>query len=148
MITDATYLQSVLDRIPHQAPFRFIDGLDWVSASGCQGHFTFLSTADYYKGHYPNFPITPGVLLTECMVQIGVLPLAIHLMDDKSEEGLPMLTAQEVEFIRPLLPPQRATVKGKLIYFRRGIICCACTLYNAQQQEVASGKLTATIKRQ
>lgn len=81
------------------------------------------------------------------MVQIGVLPLAIHLSKG-STDGLPMLTYQEIAYIQPLIPPQRVVVKGTLIYFRRGIISCHCTLHNEQQEEVALGKLTAMIKPQ
>lgn len=149
MIQDATYLQSLLDKIPHQEPFRFIDGLEWVSDTGARGYYTFPPEAGFFRGHFPAYPITPGVILTECMVQCSVLPLAIHLLQhhtDSSSTIVPLLTHTDVEFRQEVHPGQHVVVEAKLVYFRRGIIKCECVMHSTMGDILSLGSLSAVAK--
>lgn len=150
MITDANYLATILAKIPHADPFRFVDGLHGVSDTAASGYYTFPIEAAFYKGHFPAYPVTPGVILTECMVQCSMLPLAIHLMQTTAHPDalqLPLLTYTNVEFRKEVLPGEQVVVQATLIYFRRGIIKCGCEMYNATGDTVSLGELTAVAKK-
>ena len=68
--------------MPYQAPFLFVDELISLSEHGVEGFYTFKKDEYFYQGHFKNNPITPGVILTEVMAQIGVVCLGIYLLRD------------------------------------------------------------------
>lgn len=145
MITDPTYLQALLARIPHQPPFRFVDGILWVSDTGAAGWYTFEADNAVYRGHYPSYPITPGVLLSECMTQSGVLPLALHL-DRQDTIGLPRLTHTDIEFRAEVRPGAKVETEATLLYFRRGIIKCQVEMRHTTGEVVSLGTISAVAK--
>ena len=63
----------ILEYLPYEKPFLFVDRLESISEDGCVGYYTFKKEAYFYQGHFKDKPVTPGVLLTECMAQIGVV---------------------------------------------------------------------------
>ena len=69
--------QEIIALLPYQEPFLFVDELTTISSEGVTGNYTFKKDAYFYKGHFKNNPITPGVILTECMAQIGLVCLGI-----------------------------------------------------------------------
>ena len=52
----------ILERIPHRPPFLFVDDIVSETAEGIVARRTWRADEDFYKGHYPGAPITPGVL--------------------------------------------------------------------------------------
>ena len=61
---DLEEAKKILDLMPYAEPFRFIDEISSVNEEGITGFYTFQSHSDFYKGHFPGFPLTPGVILT------------------------------------------------------------------------------------
>ncbi len=74
--------QEIIHQLPYTEPFLFVDELLHVDENGAKGTYTFSETLDFYKGHFKNFPVTPGVILTETMAQIGVVCLGLFLCKD------------------------------------------------------------------
>ena len=70
----------ILAKLPYSPPFLFVDDLVSVDENGVTGSFTFKEDLDFYKGHFKNNPVTPGVILTETMAQIGLVCLGIFLV--------------------------------------------------------------------
>lgn len=61
--------QEILDCIPHRPPFLFVDKIVEMREDGIVCSRTFDGGEGFYKGHYPNAPLTPGVLLCESVFQ-------------------------------------------------------------------------------
>jgi 3-hydroxyacyl-[acyl-carrier-protein] dehydratase len=55
-------MPTVTDLIPHRPPFLFIDEIVEHSAGALTAKRTWRADEDFYRGHYPGAPITPGVL--------------------------------------------------------------------------------------
>jgi len=70
----------ILSKLPYSKPFLFVDKILEVDGNSITGEFTFSPDLDFYKGHFEGNPVTPGVILTECMAQIGVVCLGIYLL--------------------------------------------------------------------
>ena len=73
--------QQILDAIPHRDPFLLVDEIvDWTDERiECTKVFT--GEEDFFAGHYPEFPLVPGVLLCEAAMQCGAILLSRQLAD-------------------------------------------------------------------
>ena len=71
-------MKQVLDLIPQQPPFRFIDDILDADDKHITATYQFREDEFFYKGHFPSNPITPGVILVETMAQTGVVAMGIY----------------------------------------------------------------------
>ena len=102
--------KEIISRLPYSAPFLFVDELEVIDENGITGNYTFKPTEFFYQGHFKNLPITPGVILTETMAQIGLVCLGIYLLKDElngTEKTVMAFTSMEVEFLIPVLPGEK-----------------------------------------
>jgi 3-hydroxyacyl-[acyl-carrier-protein] dehydratase len=68
--------QEILDAIPHRDPFLLIDDIVEQTDSHIVGVKRFSGEEYFFAGHYPSFPIVPGVLLCEAAMQCGAVLLS------------------------------------------------------------------------
>jgi 3-hydroxyacyl-[acyl-carrier-protein] dehydratase len=68
---DQPYPGSMEELLPHRAPFLFVNKLLKVGKSSFIGEATYPASMDFFKGHFPNHPVVPGVILVETMAQCG-----------------------------------------------------------------------------
>ncbi len=73
-------LKTIVQLLPYSRPFLFVDELTSVNDNGCEGFYIFREDEFFYQGHFKDNPVTPGVILTECMAQIGLVCLGIYLV--------------------------------------------------------------------
>lgn len=59
------------DLLPHRRPFLFVDKLLYSSQERYVGEVTFGADSWFFKGHFPDYPVVPGVILVESMAQCG-----------------------------------------------------------------------------
>src|SRR5450830_713678 len=79
-VADVLTPAEVLAAIPQQEPFRFVDDILAIDDDHIVARYRFRPEAEFYRGHFPDRPITPGVLLIESMAQAGVVGLGIYLL--------------------------------------------------------------------
>ena len=140
----------ILALLPYYKPFLFVDEIISISEDGSEGSFTFDEKLDFYKGHFKDNPITPGVILVETMAQIGVVCLGIFLsskQDSDSSQLQIAFTSSEVEFLLPVFPNEKVTVISEKVYFRFGKLKCKVKMINAENKEVCSGTIAGIIKQ-
>jgi len=114
----------ILANIPQQVPFRFIDEITAVDERGITGAVRFHADMDFYKGHFPGKPVTPGVILLEAMCQVGIVAHGLYLFAlDESIEDVKLWTTffsdAETEFFKPVLPGTKVTIRAERIFWRR-----------------------------
>jgi 3-hydroxyacyl-[acyl-carrier-protein] dehydratase len=137
----------IIALLPYSKPFLFVDELVAINENGVEGNYTFSDDLDFYKGHFIDNPITPGVILTETMAQIGVVCLGIYLTNDTiSKNSLIALTSSEIEFLKPVFPNEKVTVFSQKIYFRFGKLKCKVSMMNQNKEEVCRGFISGMIK--
>ncbi len=113
----------VLARLPQQEPFRFVDEILELDDDHVVAAYTWRGDSDFYRGHFPGNPVTPGVLLVESMAQAAVVALGIYLLDKESPEEaqklVTLFTDVNVEFSGVVRPGQRVLINGRKLFFRR-----------------------------
>jgi 3-hydroxyacyl-[acyl-carrier-protein] dehydratase len=115
--------KEALELVPQRAPFRFVDELVEIDETHVVATYTWRPDAHFYAGHFPGAPMTPGVLLLECMAQCGVVPLALflrHLEGRGDDASLPLFTDASVDFTGIVQPGTRVEVVSRKVFRRRG----------------------------
>ena len=136
----------ILAKLPYSPPFLFVDDLVSVDENGVTGNFTFKEDLDFYKGHFKNNPVTPGVILTETMAQIGLVCLGIFLVGkDLNENSQIGLTSTEIEFLKPVFPGEKIKVISEKIYFRFNKLKCKVKMLNEKSEIVCEGTIAGII---
>ena len=116
--------EEVLERVPQRPPFRFIDEILELDADHIVASYRFREDADFYRGHFPGNPITPGVILLETMAQAGVVALGLYLASaelapEEMEKLTTVFTDASVDFSDRVLPGERVITTGTPVFFRR-----------------------------
>ena len=136
----------ILNKLPYTKPFLFVDELLHIDENGVEGRFTFSTDLDFYKGHFKDNPVTPGVILIEVMAQIGVVCLGIYLLgNDFNIKSKVALTSSEIEYLKPVYPNETVTVISEKVYFRFGKLKCKVKMLNANKEEVCHGTIAGMI---
>ena len=138
--------EEIISKLPYTKPFLFVDELVRVDENGAEGTFTFNADLDFYSGHFKDNPVTPGVILTETMAQIGLVCLGIYLLgNDFNSESKVALTSSEIEYLKPVFPNEKVTVVSEKMYFRFGKLKCKVKMFNAKEEEVCRGTIAGMI---
>jgi len=147
MVGDRLSREEVLALVPQQEPFRFIDEIRELDEEHIVASYTFRPDADFYRGHFPGNPITPGVILTETMAQAGVVAFGIYLyaLETSLEEVNKMLTIftdANVDFTGSVKPGDRVTTTGRVKFFRRKKLRATVEMKLDDGTVVCSGELS------
>lgn len=139
--------EEIIAYLPYSKPFLFVDELQQIDENGVTGTYTFDKNLDFYKGHFKDNPVTPGVILTETMAQIGLVCLGIYL-SGSSTGGMPghvMLTSTAIDFMKPVFPGEKVQVIAEKIYFRFKKLNCAVQMLNAAGEVVCKGTIAGMV---
>jgi 3-hydroxyacyl-[acyl-carrier-protein] dehydratase len=128
--------------IPHRPPFLLLDEIVSRTAERIVCRKQFRGNEDFYAGHYPGYPLTPGVLLCEAAMQAGAVLLAALIPADGR---VPVATRMnDVRFKRMVRPGETIEIEAELVerladaFFLKAKVTCggklavrlefACTL--------------------
>ncbi len=140
--------KEIISILPYQKPFLFVDEITQISSEKITGNYTFAENEFFYEGHFKESPITPGVILTETMAQIGLVCLGIYLLKDEiSTEIKPKiaLTSNQIDFFLPVFPKEKVTVVSEKVYFRFNKLKCKVQLFNEKEELVCRGEIAGMI---
>ncbi len=116
--------EEVLERLPQQPPFRFIDEILELDDDHIVASYRLREDADFYRGHFPGNPVTPGVILIETMAQASVVAFGIYLYaaqfsEEEMRKTITVFTDTQVDFTGIVKPGDRVITTGRKVYFRR-----------------------------
>ncbi|MFZ5828482.1 MAG: 3-hydroxyacyl-ACP dehydratase FabZ [Planctomycetota bacterium] len=104
----------IIAAIPHREPFLLVDEIvDWEDRR-IVGLKTFRGDEDFFTGHYPGYPLVPGVLLCEAAMQCGAVLLSRELSN--AEGRVPVATRMnDVRFKRMVRPGETLRMEVELV---------------------------------
>jgi 3-hydroxyacyl-[acyl-carrier-protein] dehydratase len=145
----------ILNHLPYKSSFRFVDHISFLNENEVRGDYTLKQDSFFYEDHFEGNPVTPGVIITEIMAQIGLVVLGIFLIlreaevnfNDDDDSVYPLLTSTDVSFYKMVLPGQKVTVVSKKQYFRFGKLKCYVEMLDSGGDLVAKGTFAGIIKK-
>ncbi len=137
----------ILNYLPQQKPFRFVDEIIELDEERIVGAYTFRTDEFFYTGHFPGNPVTPGVILTESMAQVGVVAMGLYLLylkegKDALTKWTTFFTDCQMEYYKPVLPGQKVLIKGEKKFFRRMKLQSNVKMYIGDSDLVAEGTVS------
>ncbi len=111
----------ILARIPHRPPFLWLDRVVEITEELIRAEKLVPLNLDIFQGHYPDYPLMPGVLLCEAVFQAGALLIGERMRgeqpENKVDEGaVPVLTRiLGAKFKREVHPGDLLEISAKLV---------------------------------
>jgi 3-hydroxyacyl-[acyl-carrier-protein] dehydratase len=105
-------------RLPHREPFLFLDRArcDPADAARLEAEWRVPREADFFRGHYPGNPLTPGVILCEHVLQAAALLLAERGSSFGARSGVPVVARiEQARFRRPVRPGEELRTEVRLL---------------------------------
>jgi 3-hydroxyacyl-[acyl-carrier-protein] dehydratase len=140
--------QQFLDALPYGPGFLFVDGFTSMDEDKVEGYYHFGGEEYFYAHHFKDHPITPGVVLIECMAQIGLMGLGMFIERERLTSNLPLMvmTDTEVIFHRGVPRGTSVVVKAKKIYYRMGKLKVSVEMKDESESWIAVGTLSGMLK--
>jgi len=142
MILSSKEIQEI---IPHRWPFLMVDKIIELEAGvKAVGLKNFTSTEFYFPGHFPDYPVVPGVLLAEALAQVGAVAL-LSMPENKGRIAF-FAGMDGFRFRNPVFPGDTVTLEVTLTKLR-GSIGKGIAKATVDNKVVANGELMFAIQK-
>jgi len=111
-------IQAIERILPHRYPFLLVDKiLDLVPGERVIGVKNVTINEPFFQGHFPGHPIMPGVLILECMAQIGSI-LILDSLEEPETKLAYFMGVDQVKFRKPVLPGDQLQIEVEMVRAR------------------------------
>jgi 3-hydroxyacyl-[acyl-carrier-protein] dehydratase len=141
--------RQILSLIPQQPPFRFIDEVLEVAEDHVVTAYTFRGSEPFYQGHFPGYPVTPGVLIIEAMCQtlvvLGIGTLWGKVTPEEMKTNGIVVCDCQADFLKILPPDNRITLHCRKIFFRMKKIRAQVDVFDQSGDKIAEGVVSGMM---
>jgi beta-hydroxyacyl-ACP dehydratase FabZ len=106
-------IQAIRDILPHRYPFLLVDAIIELEAERIVGIKNVTVNEPFFVGHFPDFPVMPGVLVVEAMAQVAGV-LVLKSIPERHSKLVLLASIEEAKFRRPVLPGDQLRIEMKL----------------------------------
>ena len=101
--------------IPHRDPFLFVDTCEIIKpGEHGKSEKLFFKDEYFFKGHFPDNPIVPGVIIVEAMAQTAGIVVSYKLREFE-EKSVLFMSVNKAKFRKPVLPNERVSFEVKFV---------------------------------
>ncbi len=115
-----TYMPPLLDImaireiLPHRFPFLLVDSIVELEEDRIVGIKNVTANEPWTTGHFPDYPVMPGVLIVEAMAQVAGV-LVLKQLPDRHKKLVLLATIEQAKFRRPVRPGDQLRMEMKVI---------------------------------
>ena len=107
--------EEIKNLIPHRDPFLFVDTCEIIiPGEHAKSEKLFSANEYFFKGHFPNNPIVPGVIIIEAMAQTAGIVVSYKLKEFKDKSVL-FMSVNKAKFRKPIRPNEKVSFEVKFI---------------------------------
>jgi 3-hydroxyacyl-[acyl-carrier-protein] dehydratase len=112
MVLDKRQIKEI---IPYQEPFLFVDEVEEIGEDTISGFYQTSKDDYYFKGHFVDFKIMPGVLVVEALAQLSTIFLRKKLGEVHKKNHFLAYEVKSVQFYKPIFPGEKIILKDKIL---------------------------------
>tara|TARA_A100001011_G_C14310735_1_gene845458 strand:- start:984 stop:1418 length:435 start_codon:yes stop_codon:yes gene_type:complete len=137
-------LDEIKKLIPHRDPFLFVDTCE-ILTPGEHGKSQkrFKNNEYFFRGHFPDNPIVPGVIIVEAMAQTAGIVVSYKLREFK-EKSVLFMSVNKAKFRKPILPNDEVTFEVKFLNSVRDVYKFQGSCYK-NSNKVSEAEFSAMI---
>ncbi len=103
-------VQEIRDILPHRFPMLLVDRIVEMTAESIVGIKNVTANEPFFTGHFPDFPVMPGVLIVEAMAQVAGV-LVLKSIPDRHSKLVLLASVEEAKFRRPVVPGDQLRIE-------------------------------------
>lgn len=134
---------AIREILPHRYPMLMVDRIEELEADRIVGIKNVTTNEPFFSGHFPDFPVMPGVLILEAMAQVAGV-LVLKSIPDRHKKLVLLVSADEARFRKPVLPGDQLRFELQLIRFG-GAVCKMEGKAFVDGELVAEAELLSTV---
>ena len=136
----------IKEYIPHREPFLFIDELiDIKKLKNATGVKTFTVNDNFFKGHFPEQPVVPGVILVEMMAQTAAALIAYSIKEETFDKIVYLMNIDNTKFRKPVFPNEKIFAKVNALRSKGRVWKFEGVLLDEKKNKIAESIWCATI---
>jgi len=106
-------IQAIRDILPHRYPMLLVDRIEELEEERVVGVKNVTANEPFFDGHFPHYPVMPGVLIVEAMAQVaGVLVLS--QIPDRHQKLVLLASVEQAKFRKPVRPGDQLRIEMKV----------------------------------
>ncbi|HEY6341635.1 MAG TPA: 3-hydroxyacyl-ACP dehydratase FabZ [Bryobacteraceae bacterium] len=107
-------IQAIRDILPHRYPMLLVDRIEELEPERVVGVKNVTANEPFFQGHFPEYPVMPGVLIVEAMAQVaGVLVLS--QIPDRQKKLVLLASVEQAKFRKPVRPGDQLRIEMKVL---------------------------------
>lgn len=114
-------IQAIRDILPHRFPMLLVDRIVELEADRIVGIKNVTVNEPFFMGHFPDFPVMPGVLIIEAMAQVAGVLVLKEIPDRKSKVVL-LASVDRAKFRRPVRPGDQLRIEMKIVRKKSSVV--------------------------
>jgi 3-hydroxyacyl-[acyl-carrier-protein] dehydratase len=103
-------IQEIRELLPHRYPMLLVDRILDMSETKIVGLKNVTVNEPFFMGHFPDFPVMPGVLIVEAMAQVAGV-LVLRSLPDRNEKLVLLASVEEAKFRKPVVPGDQLKIE-------------------------------------
>lgn len=113
-------VKEIRDILPHRYPFLMIDRVEEVvEGKSAKGYKNVTINENFFNGHFPEYPVMPGVLILEALAQMGAICI-LSMEDFKGKIGF-LVGADKVRWKKQVMPGDKLDLEIEIVKLRGSI---------------------------